>query len=201
MVTEQAISRMKERLDGGDTPRQDGFFDRDFTGRSPAEEVFEGVFLRAKNESEEKKSPFLANLVASVAFDSAISVEMANYFIKLAEKLTYRQYCLVALVGIVVNLNVEQLRRAVHDDIELEVLRREEMDMHLSDLGTFGLLYGSGPWDDSLSPLGHALYLHMELNKVPLPDVEKVVGLLHKAGCSVNLPTYLSSVSLQGARV
>ncbi len=144
------------------------------------------MLLRAKNESEEKKAPFLANLVASVAFDPAISIEMANYLIKLAERLTYRQYCYVALVGQLGIIDVEQLRRATHKDIELEVLKQEEMELHSSDgLGTLGILHGPGPWDDALSPLGHAFYMYMELAKVPSHDLKKVVVLLRQAGCSV----------------
>jgi len=179
---------MQQRLLGGEIPRQDGFFSQDVTGRSPADEVLEGVLLRAKNESEEKKALFLANIITSVAFDPSISLERANFLIKLAEQLTYRQFCYVALVGRLGTLNVERLRRDVHQDIELEVLKREEMDLHSSDLGTFGLILGSGPWDDALSPVGSSFYSGLRLSEIPSSDLKKVSELLRKAGCSVELP-------------
>lgn len=187
-VIELAIHRMQQRLLGGEIPRQDGFFSQDVTGRSPADEVLEGVLLRAKNESEEKKALFLANIITSVAFDPSISLERANFLIKLAEQLTYRQFCYVALVGRLGTLNVERLRRDVHQDIELEVLKREEMDLHSSDLGTFGLILGSGPWDDALSPVGSSFYSGLRLSEIPSSDLKKVSELLRKAGCSVELP-------------
>lgn len=50
-----AALKIQQRLDAGDIPRSDGFFSADETGRSNADEIFEGVLLKAKNEIQEKK--------------------------------------------------------------------------------------------------------------------------------------------------
>ncbi len=88
-----AAVKIQNRLDAGETPRADGFFDEDETGRSNADEIFEGVLLKAKNESQEKKIKYLGNLFANVAFRSDISTTEANFFLKTAEELSYRQFC------------------------------------------------------------------------------------------------------------
>lgn len=183
-----AINIIKHRLEEGEIPRSDGFFSQDITGRSPADEVFEGILLRAKNENEEKKLPFFANMLTSVVFDSSISLEAANFFISLAERLTYRQFCYIALVGHLGTINVEQLRNFAHLDVELEILKREEMDLFSSDLGTYGLLSGSSPWEDTLSPVGASFYSRFCLAEIPRVDLDRVVELLKMAGCIVELP-------------
>src|SRR6266481_5762968 len=42
-VIEATILEINSRLDGGATPRDDGFFTDEQTGRTKAEEIFEGV--------------------------------------------------------------------------------------------------------------------------------------------------------------
>ena len=95
-LTAAAIQR---RLDAGDRIRDDDFFDRDITDRSKADEVAEAVLIAAQREHEERKLLFLANLLASFAFESQIDQGMANYFVKLASALTYRQYCLLEIAN------------------------------------------------------------------------------------------------------
>ena len=75
----------------------DGFFEPDITDRSPADEIAEAVLIAAQREHEEQKLPYIANLLAFVAFESRIDRGMANYLIKLASFLTYRQLCILEL--------------------------------------------------------------------------------------------------------
>jgi hypothetical protein len=51
--------------------------------------------ISAQREHEEKKIPYLANLLATIAFDPHIDVGMANYMVRIASSLTYRQYCIL----------------------------------------------------------------------------------------------------------
>src|ERR1022692_634259 len=43
-----AIDFVRERLKRGDVPREDGFFVKGESGSSPAEEIFDGVLVKAK---------------------------------------------------------------------------------------------------------------------------------------------------------
>lgn len=94
-----AISKIKERLEQGSPLRNDGFFEQKDKGRSSAEEVFEGVLLKAKNEHEEKKAKYIANLFVNAAFRKDFSIGQANHLLQIMQGFTYRQICLLALFG------------------------------------------------------------------------------------------------------
>ena len=86
-----AIQRIKEKLDAGESIRTDGFFDSQPDSRSAADEVYEGVILAAQREHEEKKLPFMGNLIANLAFRPDIERGYANYLVRLGGELSYRQ--------------------------------------------------------------------------------------------------------------
>ena len=96
-VLGQAVIEIRQRIDRGDALRADGFFDAQQGSRSNAEEVAESVLLKSQREAEEKKLPYMAHLLANIAFDPAISAEMAHQITKIAEQLTYRQLCILRL--------------------------------------------------------------------------------------------------------
>jgi hypothetical protein len=95
-VAALAIDGIRERL-LLEPKRDDGFFDSDADTPSPAEELFEGVLLSAKQEHEQLKLPYLANFYTNLIFDSSVKRAEANYLLSLAESLTYRQLCLLGL--------------------------------------------------------------------------------------------------------
>lgn len=49
-----ALSKIKENIETGKQLRMDDFFDSDFSGRSKADEIVEGVMFSAQKEHEEK---------------------------------------------------------------------------------------------------------------------------------------------------
>lgn len=75
--------------------RDDDFFDGDDLNRSAAEQILEGVLLKARDSYEEKKLHLLGILYANIAFNKEVSPAYANQLVNLAGQLTYRQ--LVAL--------------------------------------------------------------------------------------------------------
>jgi len=92
-----AIDFIHERLKRGDRPREDKFFVRESSGNSPAEEIFEGVLLKAKGDHEERKARFYGVLFANVAFDANCSRSEANYLLHMIDGLTFLQLALVSL--------------------------------------------------------------------------------------------------------
>ncbi len=95
-----AISSVAEKINQGATLRGDGFFKQlgDNT-RSSAEELFEGVLLKAKNEHEERKLKHLGILYSWFCFRPEITASDANHMIKIFEGLSYRQLCILAVLG------------------------------------------------------------------------------------------------------
>src|ERR1700741_1692038 len=65
-----AAQEIKRRLDRGEHLRTDGFFELDITDRAPADEIAEAVLIAAQREHEERKLPYIAKLLAFVAFES-----------------------------------------------------------------------------------------------------------------------------------
>src|SRR5690349_15987772 len=72
------------------------FFQHDSTGRSPAEEIVEGVLLKMKNEHEERKARFYGQLFTNVSFDPNCSPAEANYLLHVMDRVTFLQLSLVS---------------------------------------------------------------------------------------------------------
>ena len=173
-----AAYKIKQRLDAGDKPRTDTFFTVDETDRSDADEIFEGVLLKSKNENQEKKIRFMGNLFANVAFRSDIPITVANFFLSTAEALSYRQLCFIALLHQRGVLNIEALRRRDHPNSDLQILKREEWTLHAPSFGTFGLIDGSKEWEDWLNDLGEKFHDLLGLSEIPQEDVDELSRLI-----------------------
>lgn len=94
-----AGARIQEKLDRGETPRTDGFFDTpEDSSRPPAEELLEGVLLKARDSFDEKRLDLLGRLYASIAFSDIAPVH-ASHLIHLAGDLTYRQLVALGIAG------------------------------------------------------------------------------------------------------
>ncbi len=95
-----AAFEIHQRLENGESLRDDGFFDQKSIGRSDAEEIAEAIMLKCQREPQEKKIPYMGHLKASIAFDPNISADMGHQLIKAAEELTYRQFCILKLSSV-----------------------------------------------------------------------------------------------------
>lgn len=91
-----AIHKISERSKKGEKIRTDNFFKSDINARSPAKEILEGVLLKCKNEYEIKKLRLIGNIFGNAAFMN-ISPENISSILKITERLTYRQLCILAI--------------------------------------------------------------------------------------------------------
>lgn len=98
-VISLVVIDINKRIEQGEALRQDGFFSADKIMRSNAEELFEGLLIKCRNEYEERKLAYVASIFVHAAFDSSISSAEANQALLLTEHLTYRQLVVLALVG------------------------------------------------------------------------------------------------------
>lgn len=71
---------------------------RDDLSREQLTQLAEGILLTSREAYEEKKIPFLANLVATVPFTST-PIENMMQTLHEAERLSYRQLCLLAIIN------------------------------------------------------------------------------------------------------
>lgn len=176
---------VKSRIDSGQTPRTDGFFSPGAGERSDADEVTEAVLLRSQREAEEKKLPYVAHLLASIAFDSGISAAMAHQLIKASEQLTYRQLCLLRLSVIkdVFALRKSDYRQQGQFQIELLQVLYECLDLYTRGFVHFSGEVAFGPSDinpGKMTAQGLGAHLHngMQLSTIPISDIALVAKAL-----------------------
>ncbi len=182
-----SAARIKDRIDAGEKIRNDGFFDPKPDGRPDAEEVAENILLKAQREAEEKKLPYMANLLSNVAFEATVSGQMAHQIVKTAEALTYRQLCLLFLFSgfVTAPLRSADYRNAGSFPPELMQVLYECYDLYNRGLVSVGGEVAFGPTD--IKPavmrtqgLGAFIYNLMELGKIPHNDLVPLVNELSK---------------------
>jgi hypothetical protein len=174
-------AEVKSRIDSGQTPRSDGFFSIGGSGRSDADEVAEAVLLRSQREAEEKKLPYVAHLLATIAFDTGISAAMAHQLIKASEQLTYRQLCLLRLSAVkdAFGLRKTDYRQQGQFRIELLQVLYECLDLYTRGFVNFGGPVAFGPTDvnpGQMTAQGLGAHLHnaMQLSAIPMSDISLV---------------------------
>jgi hypothetical protein len=178
-VVEATILEINSRLDGGATPRDDGFFTDEQTGRTKAEEIFEGVLLKARDQHEEKKLVHFGYFYSNLAFRSDIPPSLANYFIKTANALSYRQFVLLRHIESLGNIafSSDSVRGRRHSNPDLKALAREQMELH-SEFGGYGLLDAVAPQHDIVSNLGQTFVELFNLVLIPAEDMLEIRRLI-----------------------
>jgi hypothetical protein len=199
----------RARLGAGEQPRADGFFDEQ-DGESAAGELLEGVLLTAADAWENRKVPYIGNLFAGMSFDPAVSIAESSYFLRLADRLTYRQLALLAFwhaatrdgsdyERAVLSLGVDQDEQGGRPTpaltAEMDDLMRAGMLGVAREGGTVGYpeptwggvadvasLRGTDLATVRLTPLGETLYRLMGLDQVPPEDLDDVLAALRGRG-------------------
>ena len=185
-----AAEEIKRRLDRGEQLRTAGFFDPDKTDRSSADEIAEAVLLAAQKEHEERKLPYIAKLLAFTAFQPQVDRGMANYLVKLASALTYRQYCLLEIANNRRGYNLQPsglLNRSQRENAS-QVFAALAECYELYGLGLVKFVNQFGPvtkvedmgvQDMALdTPMGAHLHLGMQLQEIGDKDVADIGRLL-----------------------
>jgi hypothetical protein len=185
-VVAMAGNEMQKRLTAGAKLREDDFFEAQPPYRSHAVEVTESLLLKAQREPEERKLPYIANLIAFIAFDSTIDVAIAHQLLRFASELSYHQYCILALAMHASSFNLfeehagsigrEKLSGAqtsfLSDCWDLRVKgllwTGTDLDLHL---------YEIRPGYLSLQPLGSTLAKALGLESIPSQEITPLADL------------------------
>jgi hypothetical protein len=185
-----AANEIRERLEQGERERDDGWFEADASGRPKGEELLEGVLLNAANAYEERKVPYLGWLYASLAFDAGIGRDYANFLMRLADRLTFRQLASTAFFApepdptLLVYVDTVRAGRSKRrsDPIMAELTElaqagvigvRQEDGSVVAPQGT----YGGGDLrslrflDLALTSVGNDIYRLMRLDRIPRKDL------------------------------
>jgi hypothetical protein len=207
-----ASKKIQERLAAGEMLRNDGFFELPSTGlpacteipimeRPPAEEVIEGFLLAVQREHEESKLPFIGNLLANIFFDSTIDKAQANWLIKFAQRISFRQMCILSLY-MQSKIKINEMKRKCafnpqrYSNEKMEMLIREAVELGLFFKGielSFDVpgapvasLYDLWHSDHvHVNGLGRDLYRLMDLRKIDDGKLEDIVSLIYNEGSEI----------------
>ncbi len=106
----QAVEGIAQRSKDGEEFRKDGFFEETPTNRSNFEEVVESTLKKVIDTTEDPKIKFMANLTENVHFDQDLDIDTYRQILKDLDVLTYRQLCIIRLVVLCENQEVNVLR-------------------------------------------------------------------------------------------
>ena len=181
-----ASRRINARLEAGEVPRNDGFFDEGQSGRSQAEELFEGALLKCKNEHEEKKTPYLANIFANSSFQESIDPNTANFALQKGQELTYQQICLLALIHRQDEIGADMTEYWRGGWERADSANYQTLRLQLYGLGSEGhhfVSYAQGTTSMTkpyLTPVGCQLYDLMGLDEMPREEIQRVWNSLQE---------------------
>ena len=186
-----AATGIRKRLEN-ENPREDGFFDKNHTGRSDADEVLENMVLKIQREPEEKKIPYVAKIYENSIFEQEISADLSHKIIKSAEQLTYQHLCILSMVGRREKdedaLRDLQLNPQLDHSLELSKLLHDCFELVTSGYIQGGLVFtfsGRLPQYETLNPnsmllenIGAAIFNLMSLQDICDDDITPIAKLL-----------------------
>ena len=180
-----AARKIEANRTAGKAVRTDGFFTDQPDGRSPADEIAEGVLMVVQREHEERKLPFYGNLLANLAFQPEYDRAQSNLLIQLAQRLSYQQLCLLALVVNKAHFAMQPSYRKKPRDVSPAQIAALQQMMTMYQYGIVadasnGVWLSLGdavPSDAQLQWPGVALYNLMELWTLPPLDVQEAAAL------------------------
>jgi len=91
-----AINDVKIRIENGERPRDDIWHDSQEPS-SDADYMLEGILLKARDENEVKKIPFISKIFSNAVFNPHLSINQVNLLLKIVEGMTYQQLGLIAI--------------------------------------------------------------------------------------------------------
>jgi hypothetical protein len=98
-VTQFAINRINENLNNGKIINLDFIKKIDENNWTSANELYEGVLIKARNEAQEKKIKHIGAIFGNSVFVKDISSEDVNHLLSVVDSLTFRKLCIISLYG------------------------------------------------------------------------------------------------------
>src|SRR5690606_27047947 len=164
--------------------------------RSSAEELCEGILLKAKTEFQEKKIKYIGALYANSIFSSGVSPEDVNHMLSAVEGWTYRKLRIIALYGkknyifperkimkdpyiwyenATFSLSTRAVLQDIFELINMGIIDRMRINLtdHLSLI----------PERFQLTNLGEQYFELMSLDEIPLQELEPDIVAIEFKDC------------------
>ena len=126
----QTAEGIARRSKNGEEFRKDGFFEETPTNRSNFEEVVESTLKKVIDTTEEPKVKFMANLTENIHFDQDLDMDTYRQLLKDLDELTYRQLCIIRLVVLCENREVDMIPIDEDEKSIEQMSQDEQMKFH-----------------------------------------------------------------------
>ena len=183
--TAYILTGVNSKLNNGAKIRKDAYFEHD-QGRSSAEELFEGILIKCKDEYQEKKIVYISKIFENVIFDESLDAETINYVLSSAENFSYRKLCIISFFGRKQEFDCSNLMVEGYDHYEnaifsktLELLLQDTYELvNLGIIDTDNTVifnrYSIMPAKFVLTPLGEVHFDLMCLQDIPIVELQQV---------------------------
>jgi|TARA_B110000908_G_C10131647_1_gene392487 hypothetical protein len=173
-----SIEKIKQRLDKGNSPREDDFFNKKIDDRSSADTILEGILQKAKNENEEKKLPFYSSFLCNLSFDDSIDFNRSITYLKIIDRLSYQQLCILSYVKDLEQIEFDNWNSLFINNQEAQTYLDFYYELvelfELNALRQFGNKSLGGPKNGELSSIGTHLYNLMGLSEINNEDKQNI---------------------------
>ena len=193
-VVSLAAQEINDTIKSGDSLKQ-GWAD----GSHTYDEVIENILLKVQREPEKEKLPYIAHLLAHLAFSYEIDIDTAHQLINETQNLSYRQFRILSASYIIEKdkNNSLQLYDSSDKPIQQYAINKQ------TSASFMGLVYdikqlsdkqyitaGNGnivvttddivPSSLQLCGMGGVLYVIMRLELIPRTELDDIILLLRK---------------------
>lgn len=196
--TAYLLNGVKNRIENGDRIRNDSFFEQ-IEERNSAQELFEGVLIKCKEEYQEKKIQYVTKIFEKTIFDQDISPEIANQILSIAEKYTYRKICIISFFNRKDEFDNSLLMKEPYSWYEnaIYTLQLEMLKQDIFELANDGILDQNNvatftkddiiPFDYKLTTIGLTIFNIMDLHLIQLTEIEPIYNdLIYKEEFGIN---------------
>ena len=159
--------------------------------------MFEEVLLKARDEPQEKKIPYIGRLFENGCFDESIDSSTLHFLCKESENLTYRQLCIIKIAHEMRERQYPLRSKSFQNLITIKDIRRHTTSEQFSiecivlrDKGYLAFSFSTTPGIElevlkyiipntmESLPTGTMMYEYMNLKSIPEPDVLPVIHAL-----------------------
>ncbi len=188
----QAAEGIAQRSKNGEEFRKDRFFEETPTNRSNWEEVIESTLKKVMDTTEEPKIKFMASVTENVHFNQDLDIDTYRQILKDLNELSYRQLCIIRLIILYGNQEVEIRSIANQEQIPQNERTRfysigrdyeNLMDNYYIEPGSIPRLseinepFLRNPGSGLLSGYTKRLYTFVNLDEIPIEDIEKTFSI------------------------
>ena len=191
-----SIQSLESAMASGAKIREDGFFDAD---SKDAPEVIEGVLRVARDSYEERKLPYIGNLLASIAVDPAITREMAHMLIALSSGLSWNDFQILAVYDRKESFHFPKVEWQVRDWPEwtvaaaiAQLVGNRLLAYPRVSSGRLKLTYANDTISGiELGEAGRLFVQTTQLNSMPIDEIRELATMLENANGET--PTWLAA--------